>query len=104
MWWTPPNEWRDVLTRAWHWITEQLAFLVVLVILAAAFLYLIVEPGRWGRGSGVVAVAVLLAGVLRLVLPAARAGLLAVRSRWVDVVTYLVLGGVILGVDIRLHG
>jgi hypothetical protein len=93
-----------VLTRARRWIIEQIAFLVVLVILGVAFLYLIVEPGRWGRGSGVVAVAVLLAGLLRLVLPTARAGLLAVRSRWLDVLTYLVLGGLILGVDIRLHG
>jgi hypothetical protein len=35
--------------------------------------------------------------------PEARVGLLAVRSRWVDVVVYLALGGVILGLDIRLH-
>jgi hypothetical protein len=53
--------------------------------------------------SGVVAVAVLLAGLLRAVLPTPRAGLLAVRGRWVDTVLYLVLGGLILGLDIRLH-
>jgi hypothetical protein len=92
-----------VLTRALRWINEQLAFLVVLVVLAAAFGYLIVEPGRWGRTSGVVAVAVLLAGVLRAVLPAGRVGMLAVRSRWFDAACYLALGGVILAVDLRLH-
>jgi hypothetical protein len=93
-----------VLGRVLRWLAEQAAFLAVLVVLAAAFGYLIVVPGRWGRGSGVVAVAVLFAGVLRTVLPTARVGLLAVRARWVDCVSYLVLGGLILAVDIRLHG
>jgi hypothetical protein len=93
-----------VLSRAMHWIVEQLAFLAVLVTLGAAFGYLLIDPGRWGRGSGVVSVAVLLAGVLRAVLPESRVGLLAVRSRWLDVASYLLLGGLILAVDIRLHG
>ena len=93
-----------MLARAWRWIAEQKAFLVVLVVLGAAFIYLIAAPGRWGRGSGVVAVAVLLAGLFRSVLPTERVGMLAVRSRAVDVVTYLVLGGLILAVDLRLHG
>jgi phosphatidylglycerol lysyltransferase len=47
--------------------------------------------------------AFLLAAVLRAVLPARRAGLLAVRARWLDVLVYAVMGGVILGVAIRLH-
>ena len=93
-----------MLRRALRWIEDQLAFLVVLVILAAAFVYLILEPGRWGRGSGVVAVAVLLAAALRVTLSTHRAGMLAVRARWLDSVAYLALGGVILVVDIRLHG
>jgi hypothetical protein len=92
-----------VLNRALHWIVEQLAFLAVLVVLAAAFGYLIVEPDRWRRGSGLVSVAVLLAGVLRALLPGTRVGLLAARSRWVDAACYLALGGVMLAVDIRLH-
>jgi hypothetical protein len=93
-----------VLRRALRWVEEQIAFLVVLLVLAAAFVYLIVEPGRWGRGSGVVAVAVLLAALLRATLSSPRAGMLAVRARWLDSLAYLVLGGLILGVDIRLHG
>jgi hypothetical protein len=93
-----------VLGRALRWIVEQSAFLAVLVVLAAAFLYLIVDPGRWGRGSGGVSVAVLLAGLLRATLPTSRIGLLAVRARWVDTLSYLALGGLILAVDIRLHG
>jgi hypothetical protein len=35
--------------------------------------------------------------------PPTRVGLLAVRSRWFDTATYLVLGGLILAVDLRLH-
>jgi hypothetical protein len=93
-----------VLGRAKQWTIEQLAFLTVLVVLAAAFVYLLVEPGHWRRGSGAVAAAVLLAAVLRAVLPQARAGLLVVRARWLDVVAYVVMGGAILGVAIRLHG
>ena len=92
-----------VLGRMWRWIGEQAAFAAVLAVLVAAFVYLIIEPGRWGRSSGVVGVAVLLGGVLRAALPSARVGLLAVRSRLIDSVLYLVLGGVILGLDIRLH-
>jgi Protein of unknown function (DUF3017) len=92
-----------VLVRALHWIGEQFAFLIVLVLFAAAFGYLIVEPGRWGRFTGVVAVSLLLGGLLRAVLPTGYVGLLAVRARWVDTVSYALLGGVILAVDIRLH-
>jgi hypothetical protein len=44
-----------------------------------------------------------LAGVLRLVLPAAQVGLLNVRGRVRDALTYLFIGGLILGVAIHLH-
>ena len=90
--------------RVRGWISEQLASVSVLVVVAAAFGYLLVDPGRWRRSSGVIAVAMLLAAVLRAVLPPPRAGLLAVRSRWLDVAIYLALGGLILAVDIQLHG
>jgi hypothetical protein len=92
-----------VLRRAGRWVAAQLAFLAVVGLLAVAFGYLVVEPGRWGRVSGLVAVAVLLAGLLRTVVPTAYVGLLAVRARWVDAVLYFALGGLILALDIRLH-
>jgi hypothetical protein len=88
---------------AWVWVREQAAFLVVLAGLAGSFLYLVLEPGRWGRATGAISITVLLAGVLRMVLPTDRVGSLAVRSRTVDTVTCLVLGGLLLGVDLRLH-
>jgi hypothetical protein len=93
-----------VFGRVLRYVREQFAFLLVLALLVASLLYLTVDSGRWGRASGGVAVAVLLAGVFRLVLPGDRAGLLAIRGRVVDSVTFLVLGAVILGIDVRLHG
>ena len=92
-----------MLHRALRWVADQFALLTVLAVLAAAFIYLVVEPGRWGRASGGVGVAVLVAAVLRAGVPARWVGLLAVRSRWFDTAAYVVLGGVILAVDIRLH-
>jgi len=92
-----------VLGRGLRWVVAQLAFLAVAAVLAAGFGYLLVLPHRTGRGTGLMAASMLLAGVIRAVIPSARVGLLAVRARWIDTVLYLVLGGVILGLDIRLH-
>jgi hypothetical protein len=92
-----------VLARAVRWVTEQAAFLVVVGLVAFGFGYLIVSPGRWGRVSAIFAIALVIGGALRAVLPSERAGLLAVRSRWLDTICMVILGGLILGVDIRLH-
>jgi hypothetical protein len=59
---------------------------------------------HWARGTGAVATALLLAGLLRAGLPTSRVGMLAVRARWLDTLCYLAFGGLTLGVDIRLHG
>ena len=90
-------------SRAALWAREQAPFLLVVAAVGFAVLYLLVQPGHWVRGTLVIAGAVLVGGVLRLVLPASRAGLLAVRGRVVDTVVYLVLGVLILTVDLRLH-
>jgi hypothetical protein len=82
---------------------EQAAFLLVVLGVVAGFLYLLVEPTHWRRGTGVIAFALLLAALLRLVLRGYVAGLLAVRSRAVDTALYLLLGGLIIAVDIRLN-
>ncbi|HEV7204029.1 MAG TPA: DUF3017 domain-containing protein [Jatrophihabitans sp.] len=92
-----------MLRRARHWIGEQFAFLLILAGVGAAFLYLLIAGGHWRRGTAAISVVVLLAGLLRLTLPTPRVGLLAVRNRWIDTFCYLVLGGLILAVDLRLH-
>jgi Protein of unknown function (DUF3017) len=84
-------------------VRAQAPFLLVLGIVVTVFVYLTISPGHWRRGTGAIAVAMLLAAVLRLVLPSPTAGLLAVRGRWFDVCCYAVLGALILIVDIRLR-
>jgi hypothetical protein len=92
-----------VLTRAWRWVQEQSAFLLVLAILLSAFCYLAADQGDWRPATAVIAAAAIVAGLLRLTLPSSRVGQLAVRGRAFDVLCYLVVGGAMLAVDIRLR-
>jgi len=89
--------------RSWRWLREQFAFLIVVGGVLAGFLVLLVWPGHWRRGTGLIGAALVLAAALRLLLRGYAPGLLAVRNRWVDTVLYLVVGGLILAVDIRLN-
>ncbi|KMO71960.1 DUF3017 family protein [Mycobacterium sp. BK558] len=63
----------------------QWPILAVGLCLVAAFL--LVAAGYWRRGALVMAIGVGVASALRLALPEDRVGLLAVRSRIVDVAT-----------------
>ncbi len=80
----------------------QAPFLLVLAVVIAAVIFLGVEPEHWRRGVGIIAAALFVAALLRLVLRSATAGLLAVRARWFDVLCYLALGVAILVISIRL--
>ena len=89
--------------RALRRLWAELPFAIVVAVVVAAVGYLYFFHGHWRRGTLVISFAMLLAGVLRLVLPAPRVGMLNVRGRWYDALCYLVVGVVILAVDIRLH-
>lgn len=93
---------RRTVRRTSRRVRAQWPFLAVLALLAAAAIYLGVSPGHWRRGSGVIALAMLVAGALRLILRVPRAGLLQVRARWIDVFFYWALGVAILVLAIRL--
>ena len=67
---------------------RNLPIVLVLALGATGIAYSAVVPTHWLRGVLLLAVACGLAGVLRLVLPARQAGLLAVRGRLVDVLCY----------------
>ena len=54
-------------------------------LLAVGVGLLLVTLGYWRRGLVVIGLALVGTAVLRLLLPLRRVGLLAVRSRWVDV-------------------
>jgi Protein of unknown function (DUF3017) len=51
---------------------------------------------HWREGAALLGGALLLAALLRVLLPSERAGLLAIRSRPVDVLIYLAFGGVLV--------
>jgi Protein of unknown function (DUF3017) len=92
-----------MLGRGFRWLRDELPFVLVIAIILGATAYMYMFHGHWRRGTAAMGVALLLATVLRLVLPARRVGMLSVRGRWRDALCYFALGVVILGVDIRLH-
>lgn len=79
---------------------------LVLVIAFGGLIYAAVFREHWLRGVLLLAGAMVLGGVLRAMLPARQAGLLAVRSRPFDVLCYLGLGSlmIVLGLYLRSVG
>ena len=69
---------------------------ITLILLGVAVSLLVVALNHFRRGTVLLALFVLLAAALRLVLPAREAGLLAVRSRLIDVLTLGSLGAGLL--------
>ena len=68
-----------------------------LVVLAATAVGIaIVATGNWRVGIRWIAGALLFAALIRLVLPARDAGMLAVRRRWVDCLMLAGVGGLLL--------
>jgi Protein of unknown function (DUF3017) len=67
---------------------RNLPLVLVLAIAATGIGYAAAVPPHWLRGVVVLAGAMFIAGLLRLLLPARQAGLLAVRSRAFDVLCY----------------
>lgn len=72
-------------------LIRQWPLLLVLVGVAGGLGLMLVD-GHHERGTLLFAGAICLAAVLRAVLPDGWAGLLRVRSRWMDTATLLVLG------------
>ena len=69
----------------------------MLLVLAIALVGLLrVATAHWREGSVLLGVALLLGALLRVVLPPDRAGLLAIRSWAVDVLSYAGLGVVVV--------
>jgi hypothetical protein len=69
-------------------VIRQLPLLAAILVVGAGLI--LVTFGYWRRGLVVIGLALMGAALLRLLLPLRRVGLLAVRSRTVDV---LLLGG-----------
>ncbi|MBB5154884.1 DUF3017 domain-containing protein [Saccharopolyspora phatthalungensis] len=75
--------------------------LVLLIVLIGL---LLVALGHWRRGSVLLGFALLLAAATRAVIPQERMGLLAIRSKAVDVLLYSGFALVIIAVAITIRG
>ena len=73
-------------------VVGAIPYLVVLVCVVAGWYIAWKEGSTGGRGAVVAGVALLIAAVARLVLPARLVGLLGTRKRVTDVLTLTVLG------------
>jgi hypothetical protein len=83
-------------------IRAHLPFLVVLLVAVIAFGRIGLQ--HWREGTTELGLALLLAGALRASLTRTAAGLLAVRSRRVDIVTYVLFGLVVIAVSLTITG
>ncbi|WP_372672387.1 DUF3017 domain-containing protein [Amycolatopsis kentuckyensis] len=93
---------RDTSDRRRQARFTQLPFAVVLLVVAVAALRIF--QYHWREGAALIGAALLLAAVLRAVLPTARAGLLAIRGKVVDIVTYTGLAAAVLYVALTIIG
>jgi hypothetical protein len=81
-------------------LATHLAFgLIVLVVLAG---FGLITIDRWRRGGTLIGAALLLAGGLRAVLSEEHAGLLAIRNRPADVLTYTAFGLALVAVAVTI--
>jgi hypothetical protein len=71
--------------RQGSWVTTQLAYILVVCGCVAGLA--IVASDHFKRGGALIAATIFVGAVARLVLPEHRAGMLANRSRLIDVVT-----------------
>lgn len=84
---TTKRYWKAVFRRQWPVLTVAVIGLVAAVLVAAGF---------WRRGALMIGIGVGVAAALRLLLPTDRVGVLAVRSRRLDVATMVTLSAVVL--------
>jgi len=89
-------------SRALRAAQRDIPFLVVVAVLVAGFVLIRVAPEHWLRGVLIIGADLITAGVLRLVLPARRAGILVVRSRPFDTVAYVGLGVLVITFGVLL--
>jgi hypothetical protein len=85
-----------------HRLRAQAPLAAVLAVALVAFVRIGLQ--HWRDGTTVLGIALLLAAVLRAALPDRTAGLLAVRPRRTDVVTYAVFGVVVILLSLSITG
>jgi hypothetical protein len=83
-------------------LRPHLPFGAVLLVVLVGFLRVALQ--HWREGSVLIGAALLIASVLRAMVPPERVGLLAIRARTVDIVLYGVLGVLIIAVAMTITG
>jgi hypothetical protein len=88
--------------RALRAAQRDIPFLVILAVLVVGFVFVRVQPEHWLRGILLIGGDLVAAGLLRLVLPRRRAGILVVRSRAFDTICYVGLGVLVITFGVLL--
>jgi hypothetical protein len=83
-------------------IRDQWPFAIVLLIVAVGLVRIVMY--HWRDGTTLIGIALVVAAVLRLLLPDGRAGLLAVRKRRVDMLLYGGFGLMIVYMSLSIIG
>ena len=83
-------------------IRDQWPFGLVLLIVAAGLVRVVMY--HWRDGTTLIGIALVVAAVLRFLLPDTRAGLLAVRKRRVDMLLYGGFGLMIVYISLSIIG
>lgn len=98
----PPRTVGDYVRAVGRRLRAQAPLAVVLAVVVIAFWRIGLQ--HWREGTTMLGIALLVAAVLRVALPDRRAGLLAVRPRRTDVVTYAAFGVVVVLVSLTITG
>lgn len=77
---------------------------LILVLAVTAVGLIRIAMYHWREGTVLLGVALLIAGLLRALLPGDRVGLVAIRSRPVDVLVYGGLGVMMIAVALTITG
>ncbi|MDL5155554.1 DUF3017 domain-containing protein [Actinomycetospora termitidis] len=98
----PPRTVGDYARALLHRLRAQAALASVLAVLVVGFVRIALQ--HWRDGTTIVGIALLLAAVLRVALPDRTVGLLAVRPRRTDVLTYALFGAVVILLSLTITG
>jgi hypothetical protein len=88
--------------RAFRAAQRDIPFLTVVAGLVLGFVVVRLAPQHWLRGVLIIGADLIAGGLLRLVLPTRRAGILAVRNRGFDTLCYVGLGVLVITFGVLL--
>jgi hypothetical protein len=83
-------------------VKKNLPLVMVLAVLIIGLVRIVMY--HWREGTVLVGIALVVAAILRALLPTERVGLVAVRGRGVDVLLYAGLGVAVMAVSLTIQG